>query len=171
MCRLSSHLSKHPWPYITSCCHCIITTHYDRKQKCETSAGTVTTRLQVHSDSTFSHFIYFIGLSRKWSLSGKAISWEWLCFKTIAFRLIFYKLFWSVQEIVLTNPCGASAGRLQTPPVNILLAVFAKQSHYIFRDGKIFFMAGKMSMINWTINTLIQQHKSAQRHNTALNMT
>lgn len=120
------------------------------------------------------HFLIsyiFIGLSRKWSLTGKAISWELLCFTLIAFRLIFYKLFWSLQAIVLSNLCRASAGRLQRPLVNIRRAVLAKQSHYIFRDREIFFMAGKLSMINWTINTQIQQHKSAQRHNAALNMT
>lgn len=72
---------------------------------------------------------------------------------------------------MLSNLCRASAGRLQRPLVNIRLAVFAKQSHYIFRDREIFFMAGKLNMINWTINTLIQQYKSAQRHNAALNMS
>lgn len=72
---------------------------------------------------------------------------------------------------MLVSLCGASAGRLQKPLVNILLAVFAKQSHYIFRDREICVMAGKLSMINWTINTLIQQHKSAQSHNAALNTT
>lgn len=72
---------------------------------------------------------------------------------------------------MLTNPCGASVGRLQRPLVNILVAVFAMQSHYIFRDREIFFIAGKMNMINWTINTLIQKHKSAQRHNASINTT
>lgn len=107
MCRLPSHLSKHPVPYITSCCHCIIATHYERKQRWETSAGTVTTQkkpeIEVHSDSTFSHFTHFIGLSKKWSLAGKAMSWELLCFTLIAFRLIFYTLFWSLHEIVVLN--------------------------------------------------------------------
>lgn len=32
-------------------------------------------------------------------------------------------------------------------------------------------MPSELNMINWTINSLIQQRKSEQRHNAALNMT
>lgn len=84
----------------------------------------------------------------------------------------------NILEVILVSagncalkPLQGISWKIARSLVNIPLAVFAKQSHYIFRDREIFFTAGKLNMINWTINTLIQLHKSAQRNNAALNVT
>lgn len=159
MCRLPSHLSQPAWPYITSCCHCITANHFDGKQWLENlcwSFDTDETRdWSLMWFNTLSFYIFERNKQKIIVLKAKQGPKNYSLLLTVSPFLVF------CRKSCSDTYAGHQLGEIPRWLVNIPLSILAKQSDYIFRDKKIFSMVGELKLINWTMNTLNQQHKKS----------